>query len=1004
MSDRPDAPDEIPTAEMLPARRSLIERVSVVWLVPLGALLMALGLAWQAYTDRGPLIEITFSNGEGISAGETDLTFRDIAVGRVETVGFTEGLDRVLVTVRLEQNVADYVDDGAVFWVVRPELSVEGVSGLSTVLSGIYIEGSWDSEPGGLVFRHDGLDQTPVARPDQQGKRIVLRTDSGRGLTSGAPILYRGLEVGRVGAPRIATDGISVLADAFIEAPHDQILTNRTRFWSSTGFSFTLDTSGASIDFDSLATLIRGGLVFDTVVSGGVSVPEGAAFDIYDDREQAVASLFNTVNENAPRLNMTAIFEENVAGLNIGAPVEVQGLRIGEVTDLTGVVSPERFGDERVRLIATLSIRLDELVMGEPNNLDPENVLDFLEVNVENGLRARLVNASLLTGDLKVELVEIVDAEPAALDRDADPFPIIPTAPSQVQNVAGAAQGLLARLSALPVEEVMGQIIGFLDDARQVLRQDGLTEIGGEALGLLEDARAVVGSEAVQALPDQLGSVARNLEAVLGDLQEREAAARLVEALEGASAAADGLAEAVVGVPDLVARITEVAEKAQALALEDLIAEANGLVASARGIVDNEDAQALPGALRQTLDGVGSAATEAETLLAELNTQDSARALTEALDAAARAADQVTGAAEGVPELVERITAVAAKAEALALEDLVAEASGLVTEARAIVGQPDAQTLPSRVGQTLDQLAVTIADARAVIGDLEEQGTVTALNAALDGAAAAAADVSTAVEGIDELVAELDAVARKANGLALEGLVDEAGGALADARAILSQPDAQQLPSRIAQTLDQLAVTISDARAVIQDIEDQETVTALNAALDGAAQAASDVSESVADVPALVDEMQSVAERANTLEVEALIAEITRLAEAGRLVLGTDEARALPGQLGGALEQVEAALTELRAGGTVENVNAALASARRAADQVAITAEDLPALVAQTNAVLRQAQLSLAQLDQQGALNREARAALREVARAAEAVRSLSRAIERRPNSILTGR
>jgi paraquat-inducible protein B len=902
----PDRP--VPEAEVQPARRALWERVSVVWLVPLGALLIALAMAWQAYSDRGPTIEITFANGSGISAGETELRYRDIAVGQVERVGFTEGLGRVLVTVRLDEEVAAYVDDSAEFWVVRPQVTAQGVQGLNTVLSGVYIEGSWDADPGEFVTRFEGLREVPVARPDMEGTRIVLRSDDGRGLTEGAPILYRGLEVGHVGAPRIATDGITVLADAFVEAPHDRLLTDLVRFWSASGFSFNVGPQGASLDFASLSSLVRGGLAFEVVVSGGEPVPAGAAFDIYPNREAAVASVFATEEANAPRLNLTAVFEDNVAGLSTGAPVTLRGLEIGEVVDLSGTVDPQRFGDGRVRLVATLSIRLDELTMGDVSEDGAEEVreevLDFLAQRVEEGLRARLTNASLFTGGLKVEMVQLDDPGSAAFDREAQPFPVLPTAPAEVQDVAGAAQGLIARIEALPIEDVLDNAAGFLESARALVEDGEIQRASGEVVGLVEEMRAVVGSEAVQALPEQLGGIATDLRAALADLEERQGVARVVDAVERAGRAAEEIGTAAEGVPELVERVTAVAAQAEELALQELVDEAGALVADARGLVGTEAAQALPGQLSETLGALDRAVGEAETLLSQLRAEDTVATVTAALDQAGTAAGDVSAAVEGVPALIERIDTVAAQAEGLALQELVAQADALLSDARAIFGTEAAQALPGQLGSALESLDAATTDARAVLARIESEGSVDRLNAALEAAAEAAEDVSVSVEGVPELVERLDAVAA----------------------------------------------------------------------------------------------------RAETLEVEALVDEVTALAGAAREVLGTEGARALPGQLGDALREVEAALAELRAGGTVENVNETLASARRAADSVAVTAEDLPALVDRTASVLGQAEAVLATLGETGRLNREAQAALREVSRAAEAVRSLARRLERNPSAVLTGR
>ncbi|MEM1427986.1 MAG: MlaD family protein [Pseudomonadota bacterium] len=905
-----DPRSDIPAAAVQPAQRALMERMSIVWIVPIGALLLALALAWQAYSDRGPVIEITFANGSGIAAGETELRYRDIGVGQVERVGFTPGLDRVVVTVRLDEEVADYVDDGAEFWVVRPEVTAEGVQGLSTVLSGVYIEGSWDGTQGAFLERHVGLDETPVARPDEEGLRVVLRTETGRGLTAGAPILYRGLQVGVVGQPRIASDGISVLADAFIRDPHAARLTDRTRFWSVSGFSLDIGPQGASLNFASLASLVRGGLSFETVVSGGAPTVEGAVFDIYENREGAVASLFSADDANAPRLNVTAVFEDNVAGLTTGADVELRGLRIGEVVDLSGQVDPERFGDDRVRLVATLSVRLDQISMRGDDDAR-EEVLSFLETRVGEGLRARLANASLITGGLKVELVDVPDAAPALFDRDALPFPVIPTAPAEIEDVAGAAQGLIARVNNLPVEEVLENTIAFLQSARNLVENGDIQRASGEVVGLVEEVRAVVGSDEVQALPTRV------------------------------SAALD--------------------------TLETAVAEATGVLQDIR----------------------------AEGVVANLN---------EAVTAATSAAEEVGTAVAGVPALVERVDAVAAQAEALALEDLVDQARGVLADARGILRTEETQALPGQLGRTLDSLNAAMTDAQAILADFDAENSVGRLSTTLDAAATAADDVGAAVEGIPALVERLDAVAAQAQALALEDLVDQASGVLAEARGILGTEETRALPGQLGQTLDSLSATVDEARAILADFEAEDSVGRLSATLDAASEAADDVSEAVADVPDLVARIDAVAARAETLEFEALLDEIAQLASAARRVLDTDGARALPERVGRALEEVEAAVAELRAGGTVENVNETLASARRAADSFAATAEDLPALVERTADALEAAEETFATLGEAGALNREARSALREVGRAADAIRSLARAIERRPNSLLTGR
>src|SRR6188472_2224018 len=109
MADRDAPPPHIES----PAAEPRSRRVSAVWLVPLLALLIALGLAWQTWDSRGPLIEIVFTDASGLTAGQTPVRFRDVTVGVVETIELSPDLRRVVVHARIHKNVAHFVDDQA---------------------------------------------------------------------------------------------------------------------------------------------------------------------------------------------------------------------------------------------------------------------------------------------------------------------------------------------------------------------------------------------------------------------------------------------------------------------------------------------------------------------------------------------------------------------------------------------------------------------------------------------------------------------------------------------------------------------------------------------------------------------------------------------------------------------------------------------------------------------------------------------------------------------------
>ena len=346
--------DEIPDLSVVGVRRSIWDRVSVVWLVPVAAFIISIGVAWQSYADRGPLITILFDNTAGIGVNETELRFRDVAVGTVETVSFTDDLSQVAVGVRVDKEIGPYIDEDAEFWIVRPEVTTQGISGLDTVLTGVYLEGQWDEDRGIPTTEFLGLEVPPLLQGSLQGTEFVLRSPSGT-LSGNTPLLYKGVEVGVVGLAEISADGVSVEAPAVIYAPYDNLVTEVTRFWDTSGFSLTIGTAGAAVDFDSIASLIAGGVTFDTFVAGAPLAEPGQEFQVYVDETEARESIFEPDDSEAVRF--TALFDGNVAGLSPGAPVELNGLRVGQVRSVNGIVGETPSGDSRVQLLTVLSIQ-----------------------------------------------------------------------------------------------------------------------------------------------------------------------------------------------------------------------------------------------------------------------------------------------------------------------------------------------------------------------------------------------------------------------------------------------------------------------------------------------------------------------------------------------------------------------------------------------------------------------------------------------------------------------
>ncbi len=507
-------------------------RLSVAWFLPLIALAIAGGAAWRHYSTLGPQITIALDNAAGLEAGRTPVKYRDVEIGRVESLAFDEGFDRVLARARMSADVRDRLREGARFWVVRPQLTASGVSGLDTLLSGAYLAVDWGAGDGAATDAFTAAPEPPLTPSDTPGRRVTLRAREGGALTPGAPVYFKSIEVGRVETKRLSADGDAIEFDLFVNAPYSDRIDARTRFWNASGVGVELGAQGLRLDVTSLAALLRGGVVFDRFAEAAPGPSEADAFILHASRDEAAESLFG---ENpAAQLRLTAVFDQSVRGLGDGAPVEYRGVQVGVVEGIA-VLPGESL--TTLQIVATLLIQPRRIgVIGS----DPESNLAFVERSVARGLRARLASGSLVTGALYVELVDAPEAPPARLDLDAKPYPRLPSVPSTLDALRGRAEEVLARINKLPVEELLASAIAALDSVTALAADPDLKRAPGELTGALSAARGM-----------------------LDGLAEADLAGDAARAMAATSSAAAAFENAASGLPALVRRLNDAAAKAE---------------------------------------------------------------------------------------------------------------------------------------------------------------------------------------------------------------------------------------------------------------------------------------------------------------------------------------------------------------------------------------------------------------------------------------------------------
>ncbi|RQS67908.1 MCE family protein [Burkholderia sp. Bp8963] len=455
---------------------------SLVWLVPLIAALIGIGLVIKSVRERGPEITISFHSAEGLEPGKTQVKYKDVEIGMVKTITLSKDLARVLVDVQLKKESEDFAVKGSRFWVVRPRIGATGVSGLGTLLSGAYIGvDAGRSSEGETDFT--GLETPPPVTGDQKGTQYVLRGDSLGSVDIGSPVYYRRVQVGQVVGFALDKDGTGVTFNVFVNAPYDQYVGINSRWWQASGVDLRLDSSGLKLNTQSLATVILGGIAFQAPPNqtSGANAPNNTTFRLASDETDAMR------DPDGQPLPVVMNFNQSLRGLSVGATVDFRGIVLGEVTKIgiefepktktftmpvTMNIYPERLGPRFRETIAS---------KGEPARRL------IVERLVQHGLRGQLRTGNLLTSQLYVALDFFPKAPVVKIDPARQPLEL-PTVANSLDELQVQVADIAKKLDKVPFDQIGSNLNSALANADRLFKQLD-TQVAPEARDTLSAAK-----------------------------------------------------------------------------------------------------------------------------------------------------------------------------------------------------------------------------------------------------------------------------------------------------------------------------------------------------------------------------------------------------------------------------------------------------------------------------------------------------------------------------------
>jgi paraquat-inducible protein B len=355
---------------------------------------------------------------------------------------------------------------------------------------------------------------------------FVLRATDLGSLDVGSPVYYRRTRVGRVAGWTLEPKNDELTVQLFIESPYEPLVTQRARFWNASGLDLTLNANGLTLNAQTLTSVITGGIAFERLPGGETlpPAPAGSRFYLFKDRKAAVAP------PDGPALTIRMVFDQSVRGLTVGAPIDFLGIEIGSVQAMTPQYDArrKRFPMEVMADIYPLRLGSARAAMLQGAATAPDADVRLLKMLVDNGFRAQLRSANLLTGTQYVALDFTPKAAHATLDTSG-PEPTVPTVPGTLSELQPQIAEIVAKISKVPFDEIGRDLQGTLRQAQTMIRQ-----LTPEAQKALAEVQRTLGSvqESLNRLDrnllDESAPMQRNVEQTMIELQRTAQSLRVL--------------------------------------------------------------------------------------------------------------------------------------------------------------------------------------------------------------------------------------------------------------------------------------------------------------------------------------------------------------------------------------------------------------------------------------------------------------------------------------------
>ncbi|HDZ35032.1 intermembrane transport protein PqiB [Pseudoalteromonas sp. AS84] len=442
-------------------------KISAIWIIPAIALLVGMWMLYQYQANKGPTIFIEMPQAEGIIAGKTEIKVRSVKIGQIDHVRLSDTQDSVIARAQIDKNYNELLTDDAKIWVVKPRIDETGISGMSTLLSGVYLEFS-PGESKELKERFKLQDEPALIGKDVKGGRFKLMSYNAEVLDVSTGIFFKNYKIGQIETATFDWENQAMKYGVFIKEPYQNLITMNSIFWVNAGIEIDLSADGININTGSLSKLLKGGISvgLPEQQAPGEIAQDGHSFSLSQSYKEALEERFYDFDYYLIE------FEQSVRGLRTGAPVEYRGMRVGTVVETPANViidgKPAHFRNHNTAVPVLIKVEYGRLYHDSASA--KEYWQGSLKGWIESGMRASLKPGNLLTGAVYVDFDIYPDAPEAHLGKLVQ-YDVFPSVSSGITVLADQVSDVLNKVNNLKVEDSLEQMQATFTDYRALANE-----------------------------------------------------------------------------------------------------------------------------------------------------------------------------------------------------------------------------------------------------------------------------------------------------------------------------------------------------------------------------------------------------------------------------------------------------------------------------------------------------------------------------------------------------